>query len=628
MNKSEKINILVSGMHCSSCAAILNKQLSKSAGVVESNVNFSTAKALVSFDESKISTTQVVDIIKSAGYGASILDGVNSNNESAKIQKKELKDLKFKFFVSLAFAIPAFIIGMVFMWLKIHIPYESYILWILASPVQFVVGAEFYKGAWTALKNKSANMDSLIALGTSAAYFFSVYAVIFQPELGQYFETSAVLITLVIMGKYLEAVAKGKTSDAIKKLMNLAPKKALVIRNNKEVKIDVDFLIKGDIIIVKPGEKTPVDGIITQGSSSIDESMITGESIPVEKKKNDNVIGGTVNKHGSFRFKATKVGANTTLASIIKLIEDAQGKKAPIQRFADVVSSYFVPVVIIIAIMIFFTWFMVFEKSISFALIAAVSVLVVACPCALGLATPTAIMVGTGKGAKSGILIKGGDALETAHKLKYVNFDKTGTITKGKPEVTEVITVGVKSKNSVLEIAASLEKSSEHPLAGAILSSAKSKKLKLSTPKNFKAVPGKGIIAKIKNTQYFLGNQKLVQEYKLSISDVRVEMSDLEKQGKTVMVLFNRSKVLGLIAVADPIKSTSRIAVHKLKKLGVKVYMITGDNKRTADAIARQAGIYHVFAEVMPKDKANYVKLLQKGKNNKVAMVGDGINDA
>jgi len=625
-NNMKKLELQISGMHCASCAAIINKALSKAKGIKESNVNFSTSKATLSFDETQISEEELINIVKDKGYKASLSTGEDDFKKHELMQKKEIKNLRNKFILSLFFAIPAFIIGMVFMWLDITIPYQDYILWALATPIQFYVGWQFYKGTWAALKNRTANMDTLIALGTSAAYFFSVYVVLFNPELGQYFETSAILITLVIMGKLLEAVAKGKTSEAIKKLMGLSPKTATVIRKGKEIKIKIDDVVEGDIILVKPGEKIPVDGNIIEGSSSVDESMITGESMPVEKKKGDPVTGATINKHGSFKFKTTKVGENTTLSRIIKLIEEAQGKKAPIQRFADVVSAYFVPIVIIIALITFLTWYFGFGKEIQFALITSVAVLVIACPCALGLATPTAIMVGTGKGAKKGILIKGGDALETAHKISSIIFDKTGTITKGVPEVTDIIPVNLDSEKRLLQLAASIEKNSEHSLAEAIVKKAKQNKLPLKNAKGFKAIPGHGIKAKLNSTQYYFGNAKLMSDNKINIRKLKSKIEELEEQGKTVMILSDKKKVLGIIAVADTIKETSKTAVKKLQEMKIFVYMITGDNKRTAKAIAKQAGINHVFAEVLPEDKANYVKKLQK--KGKVAMVGDGINDA
>lgn len=611
-------------MHCASCAVNIAKALKRKDGVKDANVNYSTAKAKVVYDEKEITEKELFETVHKLGYGAEL-----AGDDIASVEKQELdltqeRDFyKRRFLVSLLFSLPAFFIGTILMVFGVEIPFEAYILWVLSTPVQFVVGWPFYVGMWAALKRRSANMDSLIAIGTSAAYFYSIYAILFNPELGQYFEVSAVLITLVVMGKWLEAVAKGKTSEAIKKLVGLSPKTATVIRNGKEIKIPVDDVKVNDVILVKPGERIPVDGILVEGHSSVDESMITGESMPVEKKKGDAVIGATINKLGAFRFKATKVGTNTTLSRIIKLIEDAQGSRAPIQRFADAVSAYFVPVVIALSIVTFAVWFSIFGANLSFALIAAVAVLVIACPCALGLATPTAIMVGTGEGAKNGILVKGGEALETAHKLNAIIFDKTGTITYGKPEVTDIIAVGEK-ENVVLKIAASLEKSSEHPLAEAIVR--KAKNLSLAKVTKFKAIPGHGIEGTLGKTPHILGNVKLMHREKIDVSGYKKQMEKLEEEGKTVMLLASKKKLLGMVAVADTIKETSPKAVEELKALGLDVYMITGDNERTAKAIAKKAGIENVFAEVLPEDKANYVKKLQK--DGKVAMVGDGINDA
>jgi P-type Cu+ transporter len=613
----KKTELQIKGMTCASCVTVIEKGLKKKEGVTNANVNLTTERATIEYDSRKINEKELIEIIKGRGYGASI----SKNGFRPDSQKKEITKLRKLLIFSLIFAIPTFIIGMVFMWLKISIPFEAYILWALATPVQFIAGAKFYKGTWAALKNKSANMDSLIALGTSAAYFFSVYSILFLENGVQYFEASAVLITLVLLGKYLEALAKLRTSGAIKKLMELTPKQAIVIRDGKEIIISIKDILLKDIILVKPGAKIPVDGVIVDGFSSVNESMITGESMPVEKKKGSSVIGGTINKQGSFKFKATKIGKDTTLAHIIKLIAEAQGKKAPIQRFADAVSSYFVPIVILISILTLISWKFLLNSELSFALTASIAVLVIACPCALGLATPTAIMVGTGKGAKNGILIKGGDALETAHKIKYVIFDKTGTITKGIPEVTDIIS---SNKKNTLTIAASIEKNSEHPLADAIVEKAKQSKIILKKISKFKAISGQGVTAKIGNKTYNLGNQKLMRDLKIKITSN--DFQKLEEQGKTVMFLAEGKKLLGLIAVADTIKETSYKAMRYLEKLGIKVYMITGDNKRTAKAIAKKSGIKNIFAEVMPEDKARYVKKLQR--YGKVAMVGDGINDA
>ncbi|MFH1641784.1 MAG: heavy metal translocating P-type ATPase [Nanoarchaeota archaeon] len=611
----KKTNIDVSGMHCASCSTLITKSLNKVEGVKNANVNLTTNIATIEYDDRKTTETVLVGVIQSKGYGAAIATGDHPHFPG----NKEYLLLRRSFLISLFFAAPVFILGMFYM--KNPVPYQDIIMLILATPVQFIIALPMYRSAFTSLKSKSANMDTLIVMGTSAAYFYSVY-VILGGQGHVYFEASAVLITIVMFGRLLEAKAKGKTSEAIKKLIGIKPKTAVVIRKGRETRIKVDEVIVGDKIIVKPGEKIPVDGIIIDGHSAIDESMVTGESIPVEKNKGDLIIGATINKHGSFVFRATKVGANTTLFQIIKLIEDAQGSKAPIQSFADSVSAYFVPAVLIIALITFISWF--FAMGPEFALVAAVAVLVIACPCALGLATPTAIMVGTGKGAKNGILIKGGEALESAHKIKNIILDKTGTITKGKPEVTNIIPLNKLNKDSILVLAGSLEKGSEHPLADAIVR--KAKKFPFKKVKGFKSIAGHGITASIGNNKYYLGNRKLMQDNKINWSKHKSEIMNLEDEGKTVMLVADSSKLLGLIAVADTVKETSYNAVKQLQNLKIGVYLITGDNKGTAKAIAKQAGINHYFAEVLPEDKVNYVKKLQK--KGFVGMVGDGINDA
>lgn len=623
-------HLAIGGMHCASCANILTRALNKVPGVTSANVNYGTEKATVTYEDSA-TAEQLIAAVQSKGYRAEVSSAQIDPQAQRLKQQTEIAHYGHLFKLSLLFAIPAALIGMFmmrdgFIFIGYEIPMGMMVLFVLATPIQFIVGWQFYQGAWAALKNRSANMDSLIALGTSAAYFYSLYLAFYANEkVGQYFEISAILITFVLLGKLLEAKAKGKTSEAIQKLMGLAPKTAVVVRDGKEITIQIDDVKIGDIILVKPGERVPVDGQIISGGSSVDESMITGESIPVEKITGSVVIGGTVNKHGSFRFKATKVGTDTTLSQIIKLIEDAQGRKAPIQRFADQISAYFVPIVILLAIVTFFIWHSWIGREFSFALIAAVSVLVIACPCALGLATPTAIMVGTGKGAQHGILIKGGDALETAHKINYVIFDKTGTLTHGKPIVTDLVALK-DSEKELLQLAGSLEQESEHPLAEAIVNEAKSKKTALHKVTGFKAIPGYGITAKIGAKTYYLGNEKLMQQYRISTEKIRNKKISLEEQGKTAMLVANEKEVLGIVAVADTLKETSKEAVQHLQDLGVEVYMITGDNERTAKAIAYQCSIKNVFAEVLPEDKANYVKKLQE--KGKVAMIGDGVNDA
>jgi len=624
-NRSGKnVHIIIKNMHCASCAANITKKFSKTKGITHADVNFATEKALVEFDANVISEQKIMGIVKNMGYGAEVV--TDTAHEFQKLEKKvEVSRMKKLLIFSFIFAIPALLISMLVMdW-----SYKGIVLFTLATPVQFIAGYSFYKGAWNALKNKTSNMDTLIAIGTSVAYFYSIFILLTNPMGELYFEVAAVLISLVILGKYLEVSAKGKTSEAISKLIQLSPKKAHVIRNGKEMTISVDDVKVGDIIVVRPGEKIPVDGIIMSGTSSVDESMITGESMPVSKKVGDKVVGATINKFGSFNFKAMRVGADTTLAKIIKMVEDAQGSRAPIQRFADKISSIFVPVVLLISLATFLVWYFLLGSVFSFALVLAVAVVVIACPCALGLATPTAIIVGTGKGAQNGILIRNGEILETASKIDAIIFDKTGTITKGEPAVTDVIEYSGTQKE-IMTIAASIEKNSEHPLAQAILKKAKEMKISPKNVSNFKAVSGYGISASLGGKKILLGNPALMKKsgVKLLPSLVK-EMQELESQGKTVVILVENKTVLGLIAIADVVRETSKDAVSKLKKMGIDVYMITGDNERTAKAIARQVGIddNRVFFEVLPDQKAGYVKKLQK-KGLKVAMTGDGINDA
>lgn len=641
----KRVQLSLSGMHCSSCAGLIERSLKKVPGVKEANVNFAAEKASVLLDESVSLKEKLLEAVKKTGYGAEFADQKDSESESKK-RKADIKQLFSKFRTSFVLSAPMIYFMMMdfFKWIpgtSTFLPYVGIISLILTTPVQFIIGKSFYKGMWSALRMKTFNMDSLIAIGTSVAYFYSLINFIIYffntgsliglngakiPEL--YFETAAFLITFVILGKWLEAKAKGQTSEAIKKLMGLQAKTARVIRNGITQDIPVEQVMNGDLVVVRPGEKVPVDGQISKGYSALDESMITGESLPVEKHEGDSVIGGTINKTGSFEFMATRVGSETTLSQIIRLVEDAQGSKAPIQAVADKISAYFVPTVIALAVLTFAVWYFLLGATLSFALMAFTAVIVIACPCALGLATPTAIMVGTGKGAENGILVKGGEPLEQACKINTIVFDKTGTLTKGKPEVTDVESLSNIDKNTLLTLAASLEKQSEHPLAEAIYKAAEGQNLGLHEVSNFSAIPGHGVQGTINNVVYYLGNRKLITDVlKLSVSAVDAQMSRLEEQGKTAMILASKDGVVGIVAVADTVKETSQQAVAKLQKMGIEVYMITGDNQRTAQAIARQVGITNVLAEVLPEDKANEVKKLQQlGK--KVAMVGDGINDA
>ncbi len=642
-NSNQRTNLSLFGMHCSSCANIIERSLKKVPGVKLANVNFAAEKASVIYDESQVKTQSLIEAISKAGYKAEVVDPKDTDYDRKK-REKETKSYFGKFWFSFVLSLPM----LYFMLLDFFaipgkalvLPFVGVISLVLTAPIQFFIGAGFYKGFWSSLKMKTFNMDSLIAIGTSTAFIYSLVNFINYfiktksviglsgkiPEL--YFETAAFLITFVILGKWLEIRTKGKTGDAIKKLMGLQAKTARIIRNGSVIDIPVDEVVRGDVVIVRPGEKIPVDGKITKGSSAIDESMITGESLPVEKKVGDLVIGSTVNKTGSFEFEATRVGNETALAQIIRLVEDAQGSKAPIQGFADKISAVFVPTVIGIAIITFLIWYFLLGATLSFALMAFTAVIVIACPCALGLATPTALMVGTGKGAEYGILVKGGEPLEAACHINAVVFDKTGTLTKGKPEVTDIIPFASLDEDEILEISASLEKLSEHPLAEAIYTYANEESISLKEAKNFSAIPGHGVKGIINDIEYYFGNRRLMAEVlNHSIDKINRKLAKLEEQGKTTMILATKDEILGAIAVADTVKPTSSDAVAKLKKLGVAVYMITGDNERTARAIAVQVGIENVLAEVLPEDKANEVKKLQQN-NYKVAMVGDGINDA
>jgi len=640
----QNINLIIGGMHCASCALIIEKGLKKVRGVKEANVNFNAEKARVVFDSAKAGVNDLIQAVKTAGYKAELVD-VSDPEAERKRKEKEIKGYQNRFLAALVLSLPMlyFMLFDFFRFIPLRdlsFPYIGIISLILTIPVQFIIGAGFYRGFWSSLKMKTFNMDSLIAIGTSTAFFYSLaqflnYAIRNKSIIGLdgmkipelYFETAAFLITFVILGKWLETKAKGKTSEAIKKLMGLQAKTARVVRDGKTFDIEIDQVVAGDIIVVRPGEKIPVDGKVIKGNSSIDESMLTGESIPVEKNIGDNVFGATINKNGSFEFQATKIGKETVLAQIIRVVEEAQGSKAPIQAMADKISAWFVPIVLVLAAITFMVWFFLLGASLSFALMAFTSVIVIACPCALGLATPTAIMVGTGKGAEYGVLIKGGEPLEAANKIQVIVFDKTGTLTKGLPEVTDVIATGLKDEEEIISISAGLEKLSEHPLAESIVRYAEEEKIKTYEVLNFKTIPGHGVEGEINGQKYYCGNRKLLSDIGLSAETVERKMRKLEENGKTVMLLASEQAVLGLIAVADTLKETTVEAVRDLQKKGIEVYMITGDNRRTAEAIAKQVGIKKVLAEVLPEDKANEVKKIQAA-GKKVAMVGDGINDA
>jgi Cu+-exporting ATPase len=639
MNKE---TIKIGGMTCAACSQRVEKAIAKLEGISKVSVNLATEKATLEYDPQVIRLSAVKDCIVNTGYQVLAADK-NSVDEDRARKQKEIKTLWTKFVIATAFGIPLLYFAMVPMisWWPFPIPRA---LNPMLYPLRFallqislvipiiIAGYRFYTVGFRALIQRSPNMDSLVAIGTTAAILFSMYNTyqIMQGNFGAveglYYETAGVIIALILLGKSLEAVSKGKTSEAIKKLMGLAPKTATVISNGKEIELPIEDVEIGDIILVRPGEKIPVDGVVLEGNTSIDEAMLTGESMPVDKKVGDKVFAASINKNGMIKFQATKVGSDTALAQIIKLVEDAQGSKAPIAQMADIVSGYFVPVVCVIALIAFLAWFLTGE-SLAFSLTIFISVLVIACPCALGLATPTAIMVGTGKGAENGILIKGGEALETAHKITTIVFDKTGTITEGKPEVTDIITVGGIERDRLLRIAASGEKGSEHPLGEAIVRGAQKDNLEFLPVEAFEAIPGHGIEVMIDHTKVLIGNKKLMDDRKISLSALDDKSDLLAKEGKTPMYVAMDGSLAGIIAVADVVKESSAKAIKKLQSMGIEVAMITGDNRKTAEAIAKQVGIDRVLAEVLPQDKSNEVKKLQS-EGKKVCMVGDGINDA
>lgn len=616
--------LLIEGMTCAACSTRVDKVLNKIDGVIKANVNLSTNKAMIEFPSGLISDEELIKIVDKAGYKAEVEVERDLDREKL-LREKEIKSLKTSFIISAALSLPLFS-AMFFHMAGIHtILSNGWFQLLLATPVQFIIGYRFYKGAYNALRGGGANMDVLISMGTSAAYFYSIYNLLKGVD-EYYFESSAVIITLILLGKLFESIAKGKTSEAIKKLMGLQPKTAKVIRDNVEIDLPLEKLEIGDIIVVRPGEKVPVDGVIVDGNSSLDESMITGESIPIDKTVGDNVIGATINKFGAFKFKATKIGKDTVLSQIIKLVEDAQGSKAPVQRLADKISGVFVPIVVVIALVAFLVFNFII-KDFNAGLINAVAVLVIACPCALGLATPTAIMVGTGKAAENGILIKSGEHLERTHKMDTIIFDKTGTITKGEPEVTDILNFNDVSREDLLRIAASVEKASEHPLGQSIVKKGQEENIQLNDPESFMSISGKGLEAKFEGIEVLIGNRRLMAENSIDVKSKEQDMLRLEEEGKTAMLISLDGKLSGIIAVADQIKETSLKAIEQLKSMGLEVYMITGDNERTAKAIAKDIGITNVLADVLPENKAAKVEEL-KSQGKHVGMVGDGINDA
>lgn len=633
------VTIPIRGMTCASCVAAVDRVLAGIEGVAEVNVNLPTEKATVKYNPEIVRLSSLKQAIVKAGYEPLEIETEAEADADQERRNQEIKSLWHRFLFSAIFTVPLFYISMGHM---IGLPLPGFVSpdvnpvgfglaqLLLTAPV-LVAGYRFYTIGFSKLFRRQPNMDSLIAIGTSAAFLYGLYAVArilggdhsYAHEL--YFETAGVIVTLILLGKYLEAVAKGRTSEAIKKLMGLAPKTAVVVTSGQEVVIPIEEVEVGDLILVRPGERIPVDGVVVSGHTSVDESMLTGESIPVEKEVGDEVVGASINQNGTITFKASRVGRDTVLAQIIKLVEEAQGSKAPIAKMADIVAGYFVPIVIAIAVLAGLAWFITGHSAV-FSLTIFISVLVIACPCALGLATPTAIMVGTGKGAEHGILIKSGVALETTHQVDVVVLDKTGTITEGKPQVTDIITVQDVNRDELLKLAASAEKGSEHPLAAAIVQQAEQENMELLSAEDFQALPGRGIEVRIDGQQILLGNKKLMDERGVEIT-LEEESHRLAEEGKTPMYAAIEGRLVGIIAVADVIKPSSKKAIEALHKMGIEVAMITGDNQRTAQAIARQVGVDRVLAEVLPEDKAREVQKLQS-EGKRVAMVGDGINDA
>ena len=629
--------IPIEGMHCASCVLRVENSLKKVPGVESAAVNLAIEQATVAFDPQSCTLDSLYQAVEDAGYHARP-EALAAPDEQQRAREREERTLWRKFLF--AGVIGAFlIVAAQYQHLPLVAGLPMAVVTVtsfaLATPVQFWAGWQFYEGAWNRLRHLDADMNTLVAVGTSAAYIYSVFAT-FAPGLFRaadvepavYFDTAAVIIALILMGRYLEAKAKGRTSAAIKRLMGLRARTARVVRDGDETDIPVENVVAGDVVVVRPGEKIPVDGVVLEGRSAIDESMITGESIPVEKGPGDEVIGATINRTGSFRFRATRVGQDSMLAQIVRLVQEAQLSKAPIQRLADVVASYFVPAVIGVAALTFVIW-LVFgpTPAFTFALLNAVAVLIIACPCALGLATPTAIMVGTGKGAENGVLIRGGESLETAHRINVIVFDKTGTLTVGAPSLTDVLPADGWAETELLRLAASAERGSEHPLGEAVVAAARERSLALSDATEFTALPGRGVEATVDGRRVLAGNLKLMDENGLSLDGLLPESERLAAEGKTPMYVAIDGRLAGIVAVADTVKPGAAEAVARLKAMGIEVALITGDNRQTAEAVARQVGVDRVLAEVLPQDKAEQVRSLQ-AEGKVVAMVGDGINDA
>jgi len=653
VSEKDTKTINISGMTCASCVARVEKALVSLEGVETAAVNLLSHSAQITYDPNLVKEKQIFKIVEKTGYKAS-----ERTDDLSFMKNEQLIDMRNRFFASLIFALPVLVFAMGGMlsaifrdWLMQTYIFEgmllsSFIQFILATPIQFIIAFPFYKAAWKSIINKSASMDVLVVLGTLSAYLYSLFSMIYpyvQPtfEGDIFFETSAILLTFIFLGKYLEEVTKGKTSEAIKKLIELRPNTAIVLRDEQEIEIPIDDVVLGDVCLIHPGTSVPVDGIIIEGQSYVNESMITGESVAVFKEPEAEIIGGTINENGFLKMRTTRIGKDTTLNKIIKMVEDAQTSKIPIQRLADRISAMFVPIVIIIAILSFILWFSLYSFELIslplpagtsiflLAFLTAISVLVISCPCALGLATPTAIMVGTGLGAQNGILIRTGEALEVARQVDVVLFDKTGTITKGLPEVTSIVSIEESlSEKELLQIAASLEKGSEHSLAKAIISKAEEMDLTFSKIESFNAFPGKGIEAIIDNSSFSIGNRKLATELKSTIpSSINNKMENLENEGNTVMIVFRDKSPVGIISVADTIKDSSKEAIELLKEMGMLTVMVSGDNERAAKAIANEVGISEVHAEILPEEKVSVVKKYQE-KGMKVLFGGDGVNDA
>ncbi|MEW6182473.1 MAG: heavy metal translocating P-type ATPase [Bacillota bacterium] len=625
--RTQRLEVAVEGMTCASCAARVEKRLRSLDGVTGAAVNLAAERSLVEYLPETISAEEVKRAILNLGYGVKDLPEATYTRVDKEERAREIVRQRNMFVLAVAATLPLLFVMGADLGLAPHVPFlmSKYVQFGFASVVQFGPGFQYYRRGYLNLRHGAANMDVLIALGTSSAYFYSVVNTFFLDGF-VYYETAAVIITLVLLGRLLEALAKGRTSEAIKKLIALKPSTARVLRGGRETDIPVEEVAVGDLVIVRPGESIPVDGIIREGSSTVDESMLTGESLPQDKNVGDEVVGATINRHGSFTFEAVKVGKDTALAKIIRIVEEAQGSKAPIQRLADVVSSYFVPAVVAIGLVTFMGWYLS-TAQVQTALLNMTAVLVIACPCALGLATPTAIMVGTGRGAENGILIKGGEHLEQAYKLDTIVLDKTGTITKGEPSVTDVVPFGEREKTDVLRLAAAAERRSEHPLARAVVKAAEEEGLTVPEAERFEALPGRGIRAVIEGKAVLIGNPKLLRDGGVDPTGAQARLEDLEGQGKTVVLVAEHNRLIGMIAIADTVKEHSAEAVRRLKAMGLRVVMITGDNARTAGAVAGQVGIDHVLAEVLPEDKAREVQKLRDG-GARVGMVGDGINDA